>query len=68
MTAAIDLTTLTLAEGAHETRGDGVCLMEAVAWFAGQEHTDHPPCVSPVLAGFGRLWNDGLPDGRRHIL
>jgi hypothetical protein len=68
MTAAIDLTTLTLAKGAHQTREDGVCLMEAVAWFAGQEHTDHPPGVSPVLARFGRSWNDALPDGRRHIL
>ena len=35
--------------------------MEAVAWFAGREHTDHPPCVSPVIGAFLRSWNDSLP-------
>jgi len=64
----IDLDALVLAKGSHDDREQGVCLMEAVAWFAGQEHTDHPPCVSPVLAAFGRSWNDALPDDQRHIL
>ena len=68
MTGTIDLATLTLAKGAHGTREDGVCLLEAVAWFAGQAHTDHPPCVSPVLAAFGRNLNDILPDGKRQEL
>ena len=65
---SIDLDALVLAKGSHDDREQGVCLMEAVAWFAGQEHTDHPPCVSPVLAAFGRSWNDALPDDQRHIL
>jgi hypothetical protein len=30
--------------------------------------TDHPPCVSPVIAGFMRNWNDSLPDAERGIL
>ena len=68
MTNHLDLDAVVLSKGEHETREDGVCLLEAAAWWAGQEHTDHPPCVSPVLAAFGRAWNDDLPDDRRHIL
>ena len=68
MTSHVDLDALVLAEGAHEAREDGVCLLEAVAWWAHEPHGDHPVCVSPVLATFGRSWNDALPDDRRHIL
>jgi len=64
----LDLDTLTLAEGAHDDRSEGLCLMEAVAWFAGETHTDHPECVSPVLGAFGRELNDCLPDDKRQQL
>ena len=60
--------TITLTRGAHETRADGVCLLEAAAWFAGKSHTDHPACVSPVLAAYGRSLNDALPDDSRQLL
>jgi hypothetical protein len=63
-----DLDTLTLAKGGHQTRDQGVCLMEAAAWLAGQPHTDHPPCVSPVLGMFGRNLNDVLLDDTRQLL
>ena len=57
----IALKDITLKSGNHARRGmKSVCLMEAVAWFAGEKHTDHPECVSPVLAAFGRTWNDGM--------
>nr|MDT0658072.1 hypothetical protein [Micromonospora sp. DSM 115978] len=64
----LDLTTLTLDKGAHNNRDDGVCLLEAVAWWAGEEHDDAPACVSPILAAYGRSLNDVLPDGRRQEL
>ena len=64
----LDIDTVVLAKGAHDSREDGVCLLEAVAWWAGKAHTDHPPCVSPVLATFGRSWNDGLDDRARQEL
>src|SRR5258708_1432554 len=67
-TMTIDLETLTLAKGAHENRDDGLCLMEAVAWFAGRPHSDKPPCVSPVLGTYGRALNDVLPDIPRQEL
>src|SRR5258707_9999258 len=68
MTGTIDLKTLTLAKGGHENRGDGLCLMEAVAWFAGKPPSDRPPCVSPVLGAYGRTLNDVLPDIPRQEL
>ena len=60
--------TITLARGAHEDRSDGLCLLEAVAWFAGESHSDHPACVSPVVAAYGRHLNDVLPDESRRLL
>jgi hypothetical protein len=35
--------------------------MEAVAYVAGRDWGDAPPCVDPVLGSFMRAWNDGLP-------
>ncbi len=68
MTSHLDLSTIHLEKGAHETRDSGVCLLEAAAWFAGREHSDYPPCVSPVLGTFGRAWNDALDDTTRQRL
>ena len=42
----------------HKTREQGVSLLEAVAWFAGEPHSDAPKCVSPVLARFWVKLND----------
>jgi hypothetical protein len=64
-----DLDTLILKAGVHNRRNlDSLCLMEAVAWFAGQPHTDHPPCVSPVISGFLRSWNDAMSEDDRQQL
>jgi hypothetical protein len=51
-----------LRAGAHETPTDGLCVMEAVAYVAGEPWSDAPACVSPVVAAFCRAWNDALPD------
>jgi hypothetical protein len=67
-TASIDLDTIRLTPGVHGDRQEGLCLMEAVAWFAGESHTDRPACVSPLLAAAGRTLNDDLPDARRQEL
>ncbi|HET7150680.1 MAG TPA: hypothetical protein VFI60_04670, partial [Candidatus Acidoferrum sp.] len=37
------------------------CVMEAVAFVAGEEWSDKPECACPVIASFLRVWNDGLP-------
>ena len=64
----LNLDTLNLATGAHDTAEDGMCLMEAVAHLAGEEHSDRPACVSPVLGDFGRSLNDKLDDELRQSL
>ena len=37
-----------------------MCLLEAAALFAGEPFSDCPECVDPVIARFGRSWNDGM--------
>ena len=64
----LDLDQLVLARGAHHNRSNGLCVMEAVAWLAGERHTDNPDCVSPAIASFLRAWNDQLNDNTRQIL
>jgi hypothetical protein len=64
----LDLATLTLGTGSHIDRDAGVCLLEAVAWWADESHTDAPACVSVVLTSFGTRLNDVLPQDRRQQL
>ena len=49
-----------LRRGAHPEGGD-MCVMEAVAWVAGEPWSDHPQCACPVVSAFMRSWNDALP-------
>ncbi len=64
----IDLDSLTLKTGSHSNRSQGVCLMEAVAWMAGEKHSDAPQCACPSLAAFGRSLNDRWKDDERQLL
>src|SRR5690606_35073930 len=54
-----------LGAGAHDSREAGMNAMEAVAWIAGEPHSDTPECTCPVIAKFIRSWNDALPDEDR---
>ncbi len=69
---SIDLTRLSaipvLDGGAHDDLSKGACVMEAVAYVAGEPWSDHPQCVCPVIGDFLRLWNDGLSDDERDTL
>lgn len=56
----IDIGTITLTSGDHISRDDGVCAMEAVAWIAGEPHSDAPKCAAPTL----RRLLIGLNDAR----
>ncbi len=65
------LETLELESGGHEAPNNGLvhaCVMEAVAYVAGDPWSDHPECVSPVLGAFLRSWNDSLADVDRQML
>lgn len=63
-----DLDGIHLGHGPHYSREEGMCLMEAVSYIAGESHTDRPECACPVLAAFGRVWNDALDDSDRNRL
>jgi len=67
MSPQLDLDTLTLAKGAHEA-GGAMCVMEAVAFIAGEPWSDRPACVLPVIGAFLRSWNDSLGDDDRQQL
>lgn len=54
-----------LKAGHHASSADGLCLMEAVALFAGERHGDYPDCCCPSLVEWGRVLNDQMPDGLR---
>lgn len=62
------LAELQLEHGSHEKRAMGVCAMEAVAWLAGEPHSDAPACTCPVLGAFVRNWNDNLDAVARNQL
>lgn len=63
----MNVNAMVLSKGAHATPSDGVCLLEAAAWVAGEPHTDHPVCVSPMLATFGRELTDALLPARADL-
>lgn len=74
----LDLTaSLRLSTGAHDEPdldglGDLVdvhaCVMEAVAFVAGEPWSDHPQCASSTIGAYLRAWNDSLPDDDRQQL
>lgn len=64
----LDLATLHLSRGKHNNPDNGMCLLEAVSYVAGEPFTDQPKCVSSTLGYFGRSLNDALGDDRRQEL
>ena len=40
-----------------------MCLLEAVAYIAGEPHSDTPECACGVLAAYGRAINDSMGEG-----
>jgi hypothetical protein len=45
-----------------------MCVMEMASYVAREPWSDHPECVSPVIATFCRSWNDSLDDETRQRL
>lgn len=64
----VDLAAIHLVRGVHTGRETELGVMEAVAWLAGEPHTDHPDSASPVIATFCRLVNDRVGDEERQRL
>jgi hypothetical protein len=66
MTLSLD--SLSLSKGSHTSRDDGLCVMEAVAWLADEQHSDRPQCASPVITAFAMGLNDTWDDEARQRL
>jgi len=69
----IDLSTVSFGVGQHPrtdapTGDRDFCIMEAVAYMAGEPWSDSPACASPVVSAFLRSWNDALSDADRDRL
>ena len=69
----MDLSTVRFGIGSHHVShaptGDrDLCIMEAVAFAAGEPWSDSPACASRVVSAFLRSWNDVLSDHDRDRL
>jgi hypothetical protein len=53
-----DPSSVRLAPGAHSSPREGACVVELASILAGEEFSDRPRCVDPVIAAFLRGWND----------
>jgi hypothetical protein len=61
----LDLDTIILKAGKHDSPDDGGCIIEWASYLAGQPWSDTPPCVAPSIRSFCISWNDSLPDADR---
>ena len=67
MTRTLDLDSLTLDKGSHAP-DHTFCVMEAVAYVAGEAWSDQPQCVDPVLTAYCIRLNDHWNDEQRQAL
>src|SRR5690349_5848590 len=63
----VNLDEIKLYKGAHNPDSQ-MCALELAAYIAEEPWSDHPMCVSPVIAAFMRNWNDSLNDDERQML
>lgn len=64
-----DYKSFTFGAGSHMTREKGMCIMEAVAYVAGEPHSDMPECACPVLSKLFQGLNDySLDESRGKLL
>ena len=63
-----DLKTFNFGKGSHQSREAGMCVMEAVAYLAGEPHSDSPECASVVITKLAIWVNDSCSDALRNEL
>jgi len=64
----LNLKSLKLLSGSHSSVEQGLCIMEAVAYFAGEKHSDKPECACPVLTSYMIKINDSMNEEERQKL
>jgi hypothetical protein len=57
--------TIKLSRGKHHSPDEGACVMELSSMLAGEEFSDHPASVCPVIGALLRAHNDSIDDDRR---
>ena len=60
--------TIKLSRGKHRSPEDGACVMELASMLAGEQFSDRPASVCPVIGSFLRAYNDSIDDFRRQDL
>ncbi|HEY2159820.1 MAG TPA: hypothetical protein VGH24_00800 [Solirubrobacteraceae bacterium] len=60
--------TISLTRGKHHSPRDGACVMELASMLAGEQFSDHPVSVCPVIGSLLRAHNDAIDDRRRQDL
>jgi hypothetical protein len=65
---SLDPASIRLAPGSHSTPREGVCVVELASILGGEEFSDRPRCVCPVIAAFMRSWNDRAAHADRQRL
>lgn len=60
--------TLSLSSGPHKNPEDGTCLMEAASILMGEDFSDNPSCVDPLIRYVGMALNDSFQDKDRDEL
>jgi len=64
-----EIASVQLQIGSHEANAEqAMCVMEAVAYVAGEPWSDEPQCACPVITAFMVSWNDNLSDADRTLL
>jgi hypothetical protein len=64
----LDGISMRLAPGSHSTPVEGVCVVELSSMIAGEEFSDRPRCVCPVIGAYLRSWNDRAAHAERQRL
>ena len=65
---SVTFQTIRLSKGKHRSPQDGACVMELASMLAGEQFSDHPASVCPVIGSFLRAYNDSVDDARRQDL
>ena len=66
--SSVTFQTIKLSKGKHRSPQDGACVMELASMLAGEQFTDHPASVCPVISALMRSYNDSIDDRRRQDL
>jgi hypothetical protein len=62
------LDAIKLDKGRHKSVAEGMCVMEATAWLAGEKHSDGPLSACPVLGAYLRPLSDNATFSQRQDL